>query len=60
MAAEIKPAFKVGAAVKIRARSKVMEGKFLKERPGAKGIYLDIDLGDGKIGSYRPTQVTAA
>lgn len=60
MAAEIKPAFKAGDTVKIRARSKVMEGKFVKERPGAKGVYLDIDLGDGKVGSYRPTQVTAA
>lgn len=60
MAAENKPAFKVGAAVKVRARSKVLDGKFVKERPGNKGVYFDIDLGDGKTGSYRPSQVTAA
>jgi hypothetical protein len=52
--------FKPGQKVVIRARSKVMEGKFIKERPGAKGAYLDIDLGDNKVGSYRPAQVQAA
>lgn len=46
-------------AVTIRARGKVMQGKFIKSRPGAKGEYLDIDLGDGKTGSYRPSQVKA-
>jgi len=51
--------FKAGQKVTVRARSKVFEGKFLKERPGAKGIYYDIDLGGNKVGSYRPSQVQA-
>jgi hypothetical protein len=52
--------FKPGQKVTVRARSKVMTGKYLAERPGAKGVYLDIDLGEGKTGSYRPSQVQAA
>lgn len=52
--------FQPGQKVTVRARSKVFEGKFLKERPGAKGNYYDIDLGDNKVGSYRPSQVQAA
>jgi len=60
MAAATPTTFKAGQKVTVRARSKVMSGKFIKERPGAKGAYLDIDLGDNKVGSYRPAQVQAA
>jgi hypothetical protein len=60
MAAATPTSFKPGQKVTVRARSKVVQGKFLKERPGAKGPYYDIDLGDNKVGSYRPSQVQAA
>lgn len=60
MSAATPTTFKPGQKVTVRARSKVVQGKFLKERPGSKGSYFDIDLGDNKVGSYRPSQVQAA
>jgi hypothetical protein len=57
-------AFKKGDPVKARNQrnSTVSEGKFVKERPGTKGSFYDIDLGKegGGVKSYRPSQVTAA
>jgi hypothetical protein len=56
--------FKKGAAVKAKSNKtgKVSEGKFVAERPGARGVFLDIDLGEanGGVKSFRPSQVTAA
>lgn len=61
--AAIKPALRKGAAVKARSAKsgKVAEGKFVGERPGAKGVYYDVDLGEagGGVKSFRPSQVTA-
>eukprot|EP01034_Spumella_vulgaris_P041747 gene41747-51736_t len=54
-------AFKKGDAVKARSAKsgKVLEGKFVKERPGAKGVWFDVDLGTdgGGVKSFRPAQV---
>lgn len=54
-------AYKKGAAVKARSAKsgKVSEGKFVGERPGAKGVYYDVDLGaeNGGVKSFRPSQV---
>lgn len=57
-------AFKKNDAVKARSTrsGKVYTGKFVQERPGARGNYLDVDVGEenGGIKSFRPSQVTAA
>jgi hypothetical protein len=62
--ADMATALKPGAAVKARSTrsGKVVAGKFVKERPGAKGVYFDVDLGaeHGGVKSFRPSQVTAA
>ncbi|MBY0243518.1 MAG: hypothetical protein K2X55_29865 [Burkholderiaceae bacterium] len=62
MTAAIKPAFKAGQKVKARSAKSgtVADGKFVKERPGAKGVYYEVDLGAAGIKSFRPAQVTAA
>ena len=56
--------FKAGAKVKARSArtGKVLPGSFVKERPGAKGVFLDVDLGaeNGGIKSFRSSQVIAA
>ncbi|MRW82943.1 hypothetical protein GJ698_02410 [Pseudoduganella sp. FT26W] len=53
--------FKKGAAVKARSSKsgKVTEGKFVAEHPAAKGVFLEVDHGDGVTKKYRPSQVTA-
>lgn len=57
-------AIKEGTKVKARSSrtGKVLPGKFVKERPSAKGVFYDIDLGEenGGIKSFRPSQVIAA
>ena len=54
-------AYKAGAKVKARSAKtgQVTEGKFVKERPGAKGVWFDVDLGadGGGVKSFRPAQV---
>lgn len=55
-------AYKKGAKVKARALKSgaVTEGKFVAEHPAAKGVFYEIDHGDGVTKKYRPAQVTAA
>jgi hypothetical protein len=54
-------ALKKGTAVTTRSprNGKVVEGKFVQERPGAKGVFYDVDLGaeNGGVKSFRPSQV---
>ena len=56
--------FKTGEKVKARSArtGKVLPGTFMQERPSAKGVFLDVDLGEenGGIKSFRPSQVIAA